>query len=92
MTARKGDNPNVTPVVELETPEAPKRNLHLRCTYCGSKLNVSLRYESSGYYGDSVFDTIECDSTRCGAEWDQDGTLTQEPLNVRFPELYGDED
>lgn len=92
MTARNGSNPNVTPVVELETPETevPKRSFNLCCTYCGSKLNVSLRYESSGYYGDSVFDTIECDNTKCGAEWDEDGTLTQEPLNVRFPDLYND--
>jgi hypothetical protein len=93
MTARKGNAPEA-PATETVTSvqEAPKKSFNLCCTYCGSKLNVSLRYESSGYYGDSVFDTIECDSTKCGAEWDEDGTLTQEPLSVRFPELYGNED
>lgn len=80
MTARKGNNPNVTPVVELEAPEAPKRNLHLCCTYCGSELNVTLTYESTGYNGENVFEAIECENYACGAEWNKDGTVKKEPF------------
>lgn len=67
---------------------ASARNFNLCCTYCGGKLEVTLAYESSGYYGENVFESIECESNHCGAEWDRDGTLKTEPLNVRYPELY----
>lgn len=92
MTARKGNAPETkdAPATD-EVPETPKKSFNLCCTYCGSKLNVTLRYESSGYYGENVFEAIECSDTRCGAEWDDEGILMQEPLSVRYPDLYGDD-
>lgn len=71
------------------TNSAPSQNLNLCCTYCGGKLNVTLAYEASGYYGENVFEAIECDDYKCGAEWNRDGTVKEEPLSVRYPTLYG---
>jgi hypothetical protein len=59
---------------EVETlREAAARPLV--CTFCGSKLNITMATVGQAYLTYEVPDLIECDDFNCGAEWEPDGTV-----------------
>lgn len=67
--------------------EAPFVRLNLCCPYCNGDLRIETEF--TGYGAENTPESIECTGANwCGAVFETDGVLRDEPNYIRWPEGY----
>lgn len=64
------------------------KSLKLGCPHCGGRLAVSMETQGSGYTTWEAPSGFICTTLNCGAEWDDDGEVIQDPNWVLWPTIY----
>lgn len=70
------------------TDDQPHSPRALACPYCGSSLWINTETVGRPYLTYEKPESIECNATDCGAVWDPDGSVRDEPRWIRYPDAY----
>ena len=68
--------------------EFESKSLKLACPHCGGKLLVEMETQGSGHLAYEAPSGFICTTQNCGAEWDIDGEVVQDPNWVLWPTIY----
>lgn len=68
--------------------EFESKGLKLACPHCGGKLLVEMETQGSGHLAYEAPSGFICTTLNCGAEWDIDGEVVQDPNWVLWPTIY----
>lgn len=68
--------------------EFESKGLKLACPHCGGKLLVEMETQGSGHLTHDSPSGFICSTLNCGAEWDIEGEVVQDPNWVLWPTIY----